>query len=42
MSKVMLLFHQMPDNPPKSAAVGAFRSAVAVQVAGRRWLGLLL
>jgi hypothetical protein len=31
-----------PNKSPEPTAVGAFRSAVAVRVVGRRWLGMLL
>jgi hypothetical protein len=31
----------LPDQSPKPAALGAFNSAFAVRVAGRRWLGFL-
>jgi hypothetical protein len=33
--------NRLRNKPPEPIAVGAFRSAVAVHVAGRRWLSFL-
>jgi hypothetical protein len=32
---------EWPNKSPEPTAVGAFRSAIAVHVAGRRWLSFL-